>query len=130
PTKVKGNSKASAGCDAKSRDFLDAGDSEWLSSCLLSEGIVRELCERLRIQPRGEGDKRRDGEGQGLRVGHDGTRYFARLLQPGVHDDAEIVVERWDDIEHGKNGEHRMVRFDQRKENKILAHEAGGRRYP
>src|SRR5260370_18867030 len=102
------------------------GDSEF--SSLLSEGILREPRERLRIQPRRERDKHGDTEGHGLRAGHYETRRFARLLEPGVHDDAEVIVERGDDIQHGEHREHRMVRLDQRKKNEILAHEARRRR--
>src|SRR2546421_7679815 len=97
-------------------------------SGLLSEGILSELSERLRIQPGSEGDKHGDAEGYRLRAGHDGTRRFAGLLEPGVHDDAEVVVKRGNDVEDGKDRKDRMVRLDQRKENKILAHEAGGGR--
>src|SRR2546429_3935064 len=100
-----------------------AGESEF--SGLLSEGILREPRERLRIQPRGERDKHGDAEGHGLRARHGWTRSFARLLEPSVHDDAEVIVKRGDDIQHGEDGEHRMVRLDQRKENEILAHKAG-----
>src|SRR6266567_7131881 len=128
PTKVNGNSKASAGMLAASLVFLCLGAFEMLSSCLLSEGILGEPREGLRIQPGGESDKHGDGEGHSLRAGHDGTGRFAGLLEPGVHDDAEVIVERGNDVQNGKDGEHGMVRLDQRKENEILAHEAGGRR--
>src|SRR5882762_3488258 len=57
PTKVNGSSKASADWDAKSCGFLSGGDSGGFSSGLKSEGIVRELRERLRIQPCGERHK-------------------------------------------------------------------------
>src|SRR5712691_6914735 len=130
PTKVNGNSRARAGCDARSTDFFGPSAGEEVSSCLLSEGILGEPRERLRIQPGGEGDKCRDGKGKGLGAGHDGTGGFAGLLEPGVHDDAEVIVERGDDVEDGKDGEHRMVRFDEREENEILAHEASRRRNP
>src|SRR5260370_8827729 len=95
---------------------------------LLSEGIVGEPGERLRIQPGGEGDKYGDGESYGLSAGHDRTGRFAGLLEPGVDDDAEVVVERGNDVEDGEDGEHGMVRLDERKENEVLAHEAGGGR--
>src|SRR5437016_7366548 len=61
------------------------GASEF--SGLLSEGILREPRERLRIQPRGERDKHGDAEGHGLRAGHRWTRRVAGLLEPGVYDD-------------------------------------------
>jgi len=32
----------------------------------------------------------------------------------------EVIIKRGDDIQHGEDGEHRMVRFDQRKEMKYL----------
>src|SRR6266567_8769723 len=128
PTKVNGNSRATAGCEAKSADFFCPDACAEVSSCLLSEGILGELGERLRIQPGGESDKHGDGEGHSLRAGHHGTGRFAGLLEPGVHDDAEIVVERGNDVKNGEDGEHGMVRLDQRKENEILAHEAGGGR--
>src|SRR5438552_12863806 len=98
------------------------------SSGLLSEGILSELSERLRIQPGGEGDKHGDAESHGLRAGHDGAGSFAGLLEPSVDDDAEIIVERGDDVEDGKYRENGMVRLDERKENEILAHETGGGR--
>src|SRR2546427_6948448 len=128
PTKVKGTSMAMASwlellCTFCRLGFRDSG-----LSGLLSEGILGEPRERLRIQPGGEGDKHGDAEGHGLRAGHDRTRSFAGLLEPGVYDDAEVVVQRGNDIQHGEDGEHRMVRFNQRKKNEILAHEAGRRR--
>src|SRR5260370_37737926 len=128
PAKVNGNSKARAGCDAISADFFGPDDCEELSSCLLSEGIFSEPRERLRIQPGGEGDKHGDAEGHGLRAGHGRARCFARRLEPSVNDDAEVVVEGGYDVENGEDGEDGMVRFDERKENEILAHEAGGGR--
>src|SRR5712692_7576344 len=91
PTKVNGNSRARAGCDARSADFFGPAACEELSSCLLSEGILGEPRERLRIQPG-------DAEGHGLRAGHDRTWGFAGLLEPSVHNDAEVVVERGDDV--------------------------------
>src|SRR5713226_7280292 len=111
PTKVNGNSRARAGCDERSADFFGPDAGEELSSCLLSEGILSEPRERLRIQPGGERDKHGDAEGHSLRAGHHGTRRFAGLLEPGVHDDAEVVVKRGDDIENGEDSEHRVVRF-------------------
>src|SRR5712692_2811849 len=128
PTNVKGNSSARAGCDAVSADFFGPDDCEEISCCLLSEGILGEPREGLRIQPGGEGDKHGDAEGHGLRAGHGGARCFARLLEPSVNDDAEVVVEGGNDVENGEDGEEWMVRFDERKENEILAHEAGGGR--
>src|SRR6266852_5857900 len=107
--------------------FSATGEGESEFSGLLSEGILSEPRERLRIQPRGQRDKHGNAEGHGLRAGHDGTRRFARLLEPGVHHDAEVIVERGDDIKDGEDREHRMVRFDQRKKNEILAHETGSR---
>src|SRR5438445_5691183 len=108
--------------------FSAAGEDESGFSRLLSEGILGEPGERLRIQPGGESDKHGDGEGYRLRAGHDGTGRFPRLLKPSVHDDAEVIVERGNDVKNGKDGEHGVVRFDERKKNEILAHEAGGRR--
>src|SRR5713226_9512756 len=127
PTKVNGNSRARAGCDERSADFFGPDDCEELSSCLLSEGILGEPRERLRIQPGGEGDKHGDAEGDGLGAGHNGARGFAGLLEPGVDDDAKVVVEGGNDVENGEDGEEGMVRFDEGKENEIFAHEAGRR---
>src|SRR5258708_6966460 len=107
--------------------FSAAGEGDSEFSGLLSEGILGEPRERLRIQPGGERDKHGDAEGYGLSAGHGWTRRIAGLLQPGVHDNAEVIVERRHAIKQSKNREHRMARFDQRKENEILAHEAGRR---
>src|SRR5260370_32268837 len=103
--------------------FSAAGEGDSEFSGLLSEGILGEPRERLRIQPGGERDKHGDAEGHGLRARHGWTRRFARLLEPGVHDNAKVIVKCGHDIKHGKDREHRMVRFDQRKEKEILAHE-------
>src|SRR5437867_3384663 len=108
--------------------FSRTGEVDSEFSGLLSEGILGELSERLRIQPGGEGDKHGDAKGDGLRVGHDGAGSFAGLLEPGVHDDAEVVVKRGNDVENRKYGENGMVRLDERKENEILTHETGGGR--
>src|SRR5712664_2450017 len=127
PTKVNCSSKASAYWDAKSCGFF-GGDSGGLSSSLESEGIVREPRERFRIQPGGQRDKHRYAERHGLRIGHDRMRRFTRLLEPGVHDDAEVVVKRGNDVQHREHRKHRMLRFDEREEDEILAHESRGRR--
>src|SRR5215475_10730786 len=109
PTKVKGNSRASAGVEAKSPVFFFVGSVDGLSSGLSSEGIVSEPSERLRIQPSGEGDKHGDAEGHSLRVAHRGTGRFAGLLEPGMHDDAGVVVKRRDDVQHSEDGQDRML---------------------
>src|SRR5207248_6739519 len=129
PTKVNGNSRASADPEIL-RDILMPIGVEGFSSGLSSEGILSELGERLRIQPGGEGDKRSYAERDGLRVAHDWPRGFPGSLEPGVDDDAEVVVERGNDVEHGEDGEHGMVRFDERKEDEVLTHEACGGRNP
>src|SRR5881227_943713 len=77
PTKVKGNSSASAGPEAKSFALFFAGVVEGVSSGLSSEGILSEPRERFRIQPGGERDKHRDAERDGLRAAHDGPWRFA-----------------------------------------------------
>src|SRR2546430_8636479 len=102
--------------------------SEGFSSGLSSEGILSEPREGLRIQPGGQRDKRSYGERDGLRVAHDGPRGFPGSLEPGVHHDAEVIVERGHDIEDREDSEDGMVRFDERKENKIFTHEARGGR--
>src|SRR5262245_4903218 len=94
PTKVKGSSRASAGVEAKSPVFFFVGCVGRLSSGLSSEGIVGEPRERLRIQPGGKSDKHSHAEGHGLRVAHGGARRFAWRLEPGVDNDAEVIVER------------------------------------
>src|SRR5579859_3848132 len=128
PTRVNGNSSASAGPEAKSFALFLTGVEDEFSSGLSSEGILSKLGERLRIQPGGHGDKYGDAEGDGLRVAYDGTRGFAGGLEPRVDDDAEVVVERGDDVENGEDCEERVVRLDKRKENEVLAHEAGSGR--
>src|SRR5258706_14053160 len=86
--------------------FSTPGEGESEFSGLLSEGIFSEPRERLRIQPRCQCDKHGDAEGHSLRARHQRTRRFARLLEPGGHDNAEEVVERGIDVKHNKNGEH------------------------
>src|SRR5438552_16575145 len=108
--------------------FSRTGEVDSEFSGLLSEGILGELSERLRIQPCSEGERHGDAESHGLCAGHDGVGRFAGLLEPGVHDDAEVIVKRGDDVEDGKYRENGMVRLDERKENEILAHETGGGR--
>src|SRR5215831_1350601 len=132
PTRVKGNSNASARAELEllSLPLFLAGIGDECSSGLLFEGILSEPGERLRIQPGGEGDKYGDAEGDGLRVAHDRTRCFAGRFEPGVDDDAEVVVERRNDVENGEDREHRVMRFDEGKENEIFAHETGGGRNP
>ena len=63
-----------------------------------------------------------------MRVAHDGPRGVAGGLEPGVHHDAEVIVERGHDIEDREDSEHGMVRFDERKENEVFTHEARGGR--
>src|SRR5690242_15876137 len=113
PTKVNGNSSARAGPEAKSFALFLAGGVDGFSPGLSSEGILSKLGERFRIQPGGEGDKYGYAEGDCLRAAHDGTRGLTGSFEPGMDHDAEVVVERGDDIEDGENGEHGMVRFDQ-----------------
>src|SRR5947207_14272407 len=85
---------AMAACLEMSFAFSRTGEVDSEFSGLLSEGILGEPRERLRIQPRGEGDKHCDGERHDLRAGHDGTGGFAGLLEPGVHDDARSEERR------------------------------------
>src|SRR6266446_4025429 len=108
PTKVNGSSRASADWDAESCGFF-GGAPGARSSGLESEGIVREPRERFRIQPGGERDKHRYAERHGLRVGHQRPRCFTRLLEPRVNDDAEVVVERGNDVENREHREHGML---------------------
>src|SRR2546430_10273216 len=91
--------------------FSRTGEVDSESSGLLSEGILGELSERLRIQPGGEGDKHGHAESYGLRAGHDGAGSFARLLEPSVPHHAGIIVERGNEVENSKNGENGMVRL-------------------
>src|SRR5207248_1303576 len=119
PTKVKGNSSASAGPEAKSFALFFAGVVEGVSSGLSSEGILSEPRERFRIQPGGERDKHRDAERDGLRAAHDGPWRFAGRHEPGMHDNAEEVVERGHDVQHRKDREHREVRCDEGKEHEV-----------
>src|SRR6266446_7703378 len=109
PTKVNGSSRASADWDAKSCGFFFGGDSGGFCSGLESEGIAREPRERFRIQPGGERDKHRYAERHGLRVGHQRPRRFTRLLEPRVHDDAEVVVKGGNDVENREHREHGML---------------------
>src|SRR6267154_475426 len=125
-TRTKGSSMAMAAWLVASFAFSALGEGDSELSGLLSEGILGEARERFRIQPGGEGDKHGDAKGHGLGAGHDGRWGFAGLLKPGVNDDSEVVVKRGDDVEDGEDGEHGVVRFDEGKENEILAHEAGG----
>src|ERR1700740_1079322 len=124
PTRVKGSSSARAGPEAKSFALFLTGVEDEFWSGLSSEGILSKLGERLRIQPGGQRDKRSYAKRHGLRAAYDGTGGFAGSLEPGVDDDAEVVVKREDDVEDREDREHGMVRFYQRKENEVLAHEA------
>ena len=81
--------------------------------------------EWLRIQPRGESYKQGRAEGNGLRVGHKRCRRVAGLFEPCMNYDAEIVVEGRNDVEGRENRQHGMMRFDEREEDEVLAHEAG-----
>src|SRR5258708_40357151 len=99
---MKGSSNAMAAWLETSLAFSAEGD--WEGSGLLSEGILSELCERLRIQPGGEGDKHGDPEGHGLRAGHRRNRRFARVVEPGVHDEAGGAAEGGTSVEDGERG--------------------------
>src|SRR5437667_11300294 len=105
PTKVKGNSRARAGPEAKSFAVFFAGVDP-VSSGLASAGILREPCERLRIQPRGKRDKRSDTERYSLRVAQHGPQRLAGRLEPGVHHDTASIVEPRDAVVHGDDREH------------------------
>src|SRR6266850_5503963 len=69
-TSTKGNSIAMAAWLETSFAFSATGEGDSEFSGLLSEGILSEPRERLRIQPGGERDKHGDTEGHGLRAGH------------------------------------------------------------
>src|ERR1700741_4676492 len=124
PTKMKGISIATAFCCEMFFARLVAEEICWSGLLLDSEGIVCEPREWLRIQPRSEGYKQGCPEGDGLRVGHERRGGVAGLFEPGVSDNAQIVVERGNDTERGENSQHGMMRFDQRQKNKVLTHEA------
>src|ERR1700687_2644399 len=123
---MKGNSMARANCCENPFTWSSAGVSFWSLESLLSEGIARQTCERLRIQPSSQGNKHGDAKRNCLRAAHVGRWSVSRLLQPGVDYDAEIVVERRHDIKSGEDREHGMMRFNESQENKILAYETGG----
>src|SRR5258708_40310661 len=98
----------------------DEGESEF--SGLLSEGILGEPRERLRIQPGGERDKHGDAESHGLRASHGWGGRFGGPLEPGVHQDAEGIVEGGDDLQRGENSEHRLSRFGAGKADEGTGH--------
>src|SRR5712692_11413847 len=112
-TRMKGSSMAMANWLEKAFTFCGLGSGKSDFSGLLSESIAGEPRERLRIQPGGERHKHGHAKRHGLRAGHHRTRRFARLLETSVHDDAEVVVQRGDNVQHREDGEHRVVRFDQ-----------------
>src|SRR2546427_10729110 len=101
---MKGSSMAMANWLEKYFTFCVSGSCDFVLSGLWSKGIVSESRERLRIQPGGERNKHGDAEGYGLRAAHHRTRRFAGRLEPGVHDDAEVVVECGNNIKHGEDG--------------------------
>ncbi len=83
--------------------------------------------ERFRIQARGESYKYGDDQGQELAKRDDRNRgILTGLLEPGMNDDAEIVVNRGHNVERGENRKDRMMRLDQRLEDEVLPHEACG----
>src|SRR5882762_5135055 len=123
PTKMKGSSIAIAFCCEKFFPCLAAGGVRWSGLSLDSEGIVSEPGERLRIQPRRQGYKQGRAESDGLGAAHERRGVVTRLFEPSMNDDAEIVVQRGNDIERGENREHGMMRFDEREKNEVLAHE-------
>src|SRR5882672_12453616 len=124
PTKLKGNSMAAPSC-AEIAGGLRNSFTSGSGLSLDSEGIVSEPSEWFRIQPRGEGYKQRRAEGDGLRVAHHRRGGFAGFSEPGVNDDAEIVVEGGKNVERGDDGQHGMMRFDEREKDEVLAHETG-----
>src|SRR5882724_11670474 len=128
PTKMKGSSMAIAFCCEKFLACFTAGETSGSGLSLDSEGIVSEPGEWLRIQPRGEGYKQGRAECDRLRVGHKRCRGIARLFEPCVNYDPQIVVERGDDAERSENRQHGMMRFDQCEKDKVLAHETRGGR--
>src|SRR5579859_297019 len=128
PTKMNGSSIAVAICCEKPFACFSAGEISGSGLSLDSEGIVSEPGEWLRIQPRGEGYKQGRAEGDSLGVGHEWHGGVPGLFEPGVNDDAKIVVERGDDVERGKYRKHRMMGFDEREKDEVLAHKASGRR--
>src|ERR1700692_2682708 len=130
PTKMNGSSITIAFCCEKLLACFAAGEVSGSGLSLDSKGIVSEPSERLRIQPRGESYKQRRAESYGLGAAHDWRGGVAGFLQPGVNDDAEIVVERRHDVERGENREHGMMRFDEREKDEVLAHEASRGRNP
>src|SRR5258708_13878379 len=102
PTKMKGSSIAIAFCCEKLLAWFRAGETSGSGLSLDSEGIVSEPGEWLRIQPRGESYKQGSAQGDRLRVGHEWRGRIARLFQPCVNDDAEIIVDRGNEIERGE----------------------------
>src|SRR5436309_4105622 len=130
-TGMNGSSIAKAGSRAKPSDFR-GGWGGSLSPGLSGEpkGVARELREGFRIQPRSEGHKYGRRERHGLPRADHRTRRFTWLLHPGVHHDAEIIVERRHDIQSAENGQDRMLCFDQRQEDEIFPHEARRRWNP
>src|SRR6202035_1660649 len=127
PTKLKGNSMAEPSC-AEIAGGLRGPFTSGSGLSLDSEGIVSKPSEWFRIQPCRQGYKQGCAESDGLGAAHDRRGSIARLSEPGVNDDAEIVIHRGDDVERGENGEDGVMRFDEREKDEVLAHEACGGR--
>src|SRR6266849_5147940 len=124
PTKMNGSSITIAFCREKLFACFAAGESSGSGLSLDSKGIVSQPGERLRIQPRRQGYKQGRAESDRLGAAQDRCGSIAGLLEPGVNYDAEIVVERRNDIERRENSENGMMRFDECEKDEVLAHEA------
>src|SRR5208283_3899712 len=128
-TMTNGSSMAMANCRENPLACFCWGVNSSSRLSLWSEGIARQTCERLRIQSRGQSYKQGRAQRHGLRTAYVRGRRLARFLHPGMHYHTEIVVQRRHDIQRPENRQHRMMRFDERLEYKVLPHEARGRRY-
>src|SRR5258708_36864356 len=103
PTKMNGSSIAVEICCVNPLACFSAGETSGSGLSLDSEGIVCKTSERLRIQPRRESYKQRRAECYGLRVAHKRCGSIPGLLEPGMNDNAKIVVERGNDVEGREN---------------------------
>src|SRR3979411_1364657 len=101
PTRMNGNSIAIAYCCEALFTCFAAGQISGSGLSWDSEGIGGQSSERLRIQPRGQGYKQGRAESDSLGAAHDRGGSAAGLFEPGVNDDAKVVVERRNDVECG-----------------------------
>src|SRR5260370_28378422 len=127
--------KGSSIAGARSRTKLSGGRGRsgegepFDGSASKGKGEAGEARKRLGIDAGAQRDENRSRQRNGLAERHLRTDGVSRFGQPGMFHQAEVVIQRRDNVEHAKYSQPLVFGFDKREKNIVLSEKAGGRRH-